>query len=60
MENLSKELCRTLFQQIPNGLCLIFAIGALLGRLLVLLKRRQHNPLLLCCGAAAFFMLSLT
>ena len=58
MENLSKELCRTLFQQIPNGLCLIFAIGALLGMLLVLLKRRQHNPLLLCFGAAVFLMLS--
>lgn len=58
MERLTKELCRTLFQQIPNGLCLIFAIGALIGFALFWLKRRQHNPLLFCFGTAVAFILS--
>ena len=58
MERLIKEFCRTLFQQIPNGLCLIFAIGSLIGFALFLLKRRQHNPLRFCFGAAVAFILS--
>ena len=58
MERLTKELCRTFFQQIPNGLCLIFAIGALIGFALFFLKRRQHNPLCFCFGTAVAFILS--
>ena len=58
MERMTKELCRTLFQQIPNGLCLIFAIGSLIGFVLFLLKRRQHNPLRFCFGTAVAFILS--
>ena len=45
MEMLIKELCRTFLQQLPNGLCLIFAIGAVVCLVFTLPKRRHHNPL---------------
>jgi hypothetical protein len=45
MENLINELCRTFFQQLPNGLCLIFAIGVVVSLVFILPKRKHHNPL---------------
>lgn len=49
------EFCRTFFQQLPNGLCLIFAIGVIVCLVFVLPKRKHHNPLY-----AAFWLAILT
>ena len=56
MENLIKELSRTFFQQLPNGLCLIFAIGVVVSLVFTLPKRKHHNPLYLCFWLAVLFM----
>lgn len=57
MEKLIKELCRTFFQQLPNGLSLIFAIGVVVCLVFVIPKRKHHNPLYLSFWGAVLFMI---
>ena len=56
MESMIFELKRTLLQQIPNGLTLIFAIGSLTALVFLFLKRR-HGKLYLCFWLLILFML---
>ena len=43
MTALAEKFLQTFFQQIPNGVCLIFAIGSLVATVFMLPKRRHHG-----------------
>lgn len=47
---------QTFFQQIPNGVCLVFAIGALVSTVFMLAKRRHRGKLFILLWAAFLFM----
>jgi len=47
---------QTFFQQIPNGVCLVFAIGALVSTVFMLAKRHHRGKLFVILWAAFLFM----
>ena len=56
MESLIEKLLNTLFQEITNGVTLIFAIGTLISCFFILLKKRHHTPFYLCFWVLIPFM----
>ena len=56
MAGLAEKFLQTFFQQIPNGVCLIFAIGSLVATVFILSKRRHHGRFYAFLWCAFFFM----
>ena len=56
MESMIAKILHTLFQQITNGVTLIFAIGTLTGCFFILLKKRHHPRFYLCFWVLILFM----
>ena len=57
MENIITKIFHTLFQQITNGVTLIFAIGTLIACFFILLKRRHHGSFYLHFWLLLLFMI---